>query len=100
MGRNLLQNDGRDIYLNFKKRKESFSYHFRSDLVVLVMTLITRNLSFDDGFMCSGGQHPRLLRLLIQKERLSRPSLCLTTFCRLVKIEIIKKLPKKLSILI
>ena len=26
-----------------------------------------RGLSFDDGFLCGGGQHPRLLRLLIQK---------------------------------
>ena len=33
---------------------------------------------------------------LFKKERLSRPSLCLTTFCRLVKIGI-KKLLKKLS---
>ena len=33
---------------------------------------------------------------LFKKERLSKPSLCLTTFCRLVKIGI-KKLPKKLS---
>ena len=64
---NLLQNDGRDIYLDFKKRKESFSYHFRSDLVAISNDFNNRGLSFDDGFLCSGGQHPRLLRLLIQK---------------------------------
>jgi type I restriction-modification system DNA methylase subunit len=64
---NLLQNDGRDIYLDFKKPKESFSYHFRNDLVAISNDFNNRGLSFDDGFLCSGGQHPRLLRLLIQK---------------------------------
>ena len=27
---NLVQNDGREIYLEFKKRKEAFGYHFRN----------------------------------------------------------------------
>ena len=64
---NLLQNDGREIYLDFKKRKEAFGYHFRDDCVRINNDFISRNLSFDDGFFCRGGQHPRLLRLLIQK---------------------------------
>ena len=64
---NLIQNDGREIYLDFKKRKESFGYHFRSDLVAINNDFNNRGLSFDDGFLCGGGQHPRLLRLLIQK---------------------------------
>ena len=64
---NLLQNDGREIYLDYKKRKEAFGYHFRSDLVAINNDFSKRGLSFDDGFLCSGGQHPRLLRLLIQK---------------------------------
>ena len=64
---NLLQNDGREIYLDFKKRKEAFGYHFRNDLVSISDDFNKRSLSFDGGFVCSGGQHPRLLRLLIQK---------------------------------
>ena len=53
--------------MDFKKRKESFSYHFRNDLVAISNDFNNRGLSFDDGFLCSGGQHPRLLRLLIQR---------------------------------
>ena len=65
---NLLQNDGRDVYLDYKKRKEAFAYHFKQDLGNIVSDFSRRNLSFDDGFLCSGGQHPRMLRLLIQKK--------------------------------
>jgi len=65
---NLLQNDGKDVYLDFKKRKEAFTYHFRNDLVRINNDFISNNLSFNDGFLCSNGQHPRLLRLLIQKK--------------------------------
>ena len=64
---NLLQNDGRDIYLYFKKRKASFSYHFRIDLVAIRNDFNNRGLSFDDGFICHNGQHPRLLLLHLQK---------------------------------
>ena len=28
----LLQNDGKVIYLDFKKRKEAFGFHFRNDI--------------------------------------------------------------------
>jgi len=64
---NLLQRDGRDVYLDFKKRKEAFAYHFRNDLVRINNDFMSNNLSFDDGFVCRNGQHPRLLRLLLQK---------------------------------
>ena len=64
---NLLQNDGKDVYLDFKKRKEAFGYHFRDDCLRINDDFSSRRLSFDDGFLCSSGQHPRLLRLLIQK---------------------------------
>ena len=64
---NLIQNDGREIYLEFKKRKEAFGYHFRNDLVAIANDFSNRRLSFDDGFLCNSGQHPRLLRLLIQR---------------------------------
>ena len=64
---NLLQNDGREIYLNYKKVKDNFRYHFRNDLNNIVNDFSSKRISFDDGFVCSGGQHPRLLRLLIQR---------------------------------
>jgi len=65
---NLLENDGKDVYLDFKKRKESFSYNFRSDCVHINDDFIRNNLTFDNGFKSSDGQHPRFLRLLLQKK--------------------------------
>ena len=64
---NLLQNDGRDVYLDYKKRKDAFAYHFRADCLSINDDFVRNNLSFDDGFVCHNGQHPRLLRLLLQK---------------------------------
>ena len=63
---NLLQNDGRETYLNYKKIKDNFKYHFRNEFANIVNDFSTK-ISFDDGFICSNGQHPRLLRLLIQR---------------------------------
>jgi len=63
---NLLSNDGKDVYLAYKKRKESFIYHFRGDCNNVHNDFGKRGLSFDDGFAVSMGQHPRMLRLLIQ----------------------------------
>jgi len=82
---NLIQNDGREIYLDFKKRKESFGYHFRSDLVAINNDFNNRGLSFDDGFLCSGGQHPRLLRLLIQKRASFQTIVALNYFLSFTK---------------
>ena len=64
---NLLENDGREIYLNYKKVKDNFNYHFRNDIVNIVNDFSSKRISFDDGFICHNGQHPRLLRLLIQR---------------------------------
>jgi len=82
---NLIQNDGREIYLDFKKRKESFGYHFRSDLVAINNDFNNRGLSFDDGFLCGGGQHPRLLRLLIQKRASFQTIVALNHFLSFTK---------------
>jgi len=65
---NLLQRDGKDVFLDYKKRKESFIYHFRSDCTSIANDFHARGISFDDGFLCRSGQHPRFLRLLIQKK--------------------------------
>jgi hypothetical protein len=64
---NLIRNDGREVYLDYKKRKEAFDYYFRNDLVRISDELVRHNIRFDDVFVCSNGQHPRLLRLLLQK---------------------------------
>jgi len=77
---NLLQKDGRDVYLDFKKRKEAFAYHFRNDCLRINDDFISNNLSFDDGFLCTNGQHPRLLRLLIQKRASQQTIIVLDNF--------------------
>ena len=64
----LLRNDGQDIYLDYKKRKESFGYHFRNDLVCISDVISADNIRFDDVFNVYNGQHPRVLRLLLQKK--------------------------------
>ena len=64
----LLRNDGQDIYLDYKKRKESFGYHFRNDLVCISDVIYADNIRFDDVFNVYNGQHPRVLRLLLQKK--------------------------------
>ena len=65
---NLLANDGRDVYLDYKKRKEAFAYHFKQECGTIVSDLGRRNISFNDGFIPPNGQHPRILRLLIQRK--------------------------------
>jgi hypothetical protein len=66
-----------------------------TDCVRINDDFLSNNISFDDGFLCTNGQHPRLLRLLIQKRASQQTALCLTTFYRLVRIGV-KKLPRKL----
>ena len=65
---NLLANDGRDVYLDYKKRKEAFAYYFKQDCGNIASDFSRRNISFDDGFIPIRGQHPRVLRLLIQRK--------------------------------
>ena len=65
---NLLANDGKDVYLDYKKRKEAFAYHFKQDCGTIASDFGRRNISFNDGFIPPNGQHPRVLRLLIQRK--------------------------------
>ena len=65
---NLLANDGRDVYLDYKKRKEAFAYHFKQECGIIASDLGKRNILFNDGFIPPNGQHPRVLRLLIQRK--------------------------------
>ena len=93
---NLLENDGREIYLNYKKVKDNFNYHFRNDFVNILNDFSSKRISFDDGFVYNNGQHPRLLRLLIQKSVFPNLHCALTKSYRLSKIGI-NKLKKILS---
>ena len=82
---NLLANDGRGVYLDYKKRKESFIYHFKQDCGTIVSDFSRRSISFDDGFLCPNGQHPRILRLLIQKKISYQTAVVLNHFLGFVK---------------
>ena len=62
----LLSNEGSENYAKFRKYKESIRYHFRNDCLSILNDFSSRRISFDDGFRVVGGQHPRILRLLIQ----------------------------------
>ena len=65
---NLISDEGADEYNKFRKYKESIGYHFRNDCVYISDDFNRRNISFDNGFGVHNGQHPRALRLLIQKK--------------------------------
>jgi len=82
---NLLENDGRDVYLDYRKRKEAFTYHFRNDCILVRNDFTARGLSFDNGFLAIDGQHPRLLRLLIQKKLAIQTAVVFDHFLSFVK---------------
>ena len=65
---NLLNNDGHENYLTWTKYKNGVGYHFRNDCVSIRNDLDNKSLLFDDGFNVVGGQHPRILRLYLQKK--------------------------------
>ena len=61
----LVRSDGDTIYNKWRKYNESFSYNFRNDCVYVSNAIIADNVRFDDVFNVVGGQHPRMLRLLL-----------------------------------
>ena len=82
---NLLANDGRDVYLDYKKRKEAFAYHFKQECGTIASALGRRNISFNDGFIPPNGQHPRILRLLIQRKISFQTTVVLDHFLNFTK---------------
>ena len=82
---NLLANDGRDVYLDYKKRKEAFAYYFKQDCGTIVSDFTRRNILFNDGFSVPDGQHPRVLRLLIQKKISYQTAVVLNHFLNFTK---------------
>ena len=65
---NILDNEGSQNYAKYRKYKESLDYHFRNDCSNIRNDFSNRSISFDDGLLVHNGQHPRLLRLLIQRK--------------------------------
>ena len=82
---NLLANDGRDVYLDYKKRKEAFAYHFKQECGIIASDLGKRNILFNDGFIPPNGQHPRVLRLLIQRKISYQTTIVLNHFLNFIK---------------
>lgn len=65
---NLLEKDGKTIYLNYRKYSDSVNYHFRGDCTNINADFVSHSFSFDDGLSAVRGQHPRLLKLLLSKK--------------------------------
>ena len=61
----LVRADGDTIYNKWRKYNESFSYNFRNDCNVVNSIINDNGIRFDDVFSVAGGQHPRMLRLLL-----------------------------------
>ena len=84
---NLLQNDGRETYLNYRKIKDNFKYHFRNEFTNIVNDFSTKRfLLMMVSYAVMDNIHDFYV-YLFKGERLSRPSLCLTKCYRLSKIE-------------
>jgi len=66
--KNLLENDGKEQFLAYRKYNSAFAYHFKSDCSFIVSDFSRRGIRFNDGLLCNNGQHPRFLQLLIQKK--------------------------------
>ena len=66
--KSLLENDGKGNYLEYRKYKESVSYHFRSDCSLLYDYIGGDMARFNDVLLVHNGQHPTMLRLLLQRK--------------------------------
>ena len=83
---NLINNEGTENYTRYRKYKEAFGYHFRNDCVSILHDFSRRGISFNDGFSVSNGQHPRVLRLLIQKKIHIQTAIVLDTILSFSKV--------------
>ncbi len=81
----VLEDEYNKTFLQFRKYKESVNYHFRSDCSLLNDRFISDGISFNDGFVSHNGQHPRVLRLLIQRKISYQTAVVLDHFLGFVK---------------
>jgi len=66
--KSLLENDGKGNYLEYKKYQNAVGYHFRNDCSLLNDRIGRDMVRFNDVLLVSNGQHPTMLRLLIQRK--------------------------------
>ena len=83
---NILDNEGSQNYAKYRKYKESLDYHFRNDCNNIRNDFSNRGISFDDGFLVTNGQHPRILRLLIQRKIHIQTAVILNTILSFSKV--------------
>ena len=83
---NVINNEGAENFTKYRKYKDGFDYHFRNDCVSIRNDLDNKSISFDGGFDVVGGQHPRVLRLLIRKKIHLQTSIILDTVLSFSKI--------------
>ena len=83
---NLINNEGTENYTRYKRYKDAFEYHFRNDCVSILNDFGNRGISFDDGFFVHSGQHPRVLRLHIQRKIHIQTTIILDTILSFSKV--------------
>jgi len=64
----IVRTNGDQIYEQYKLRRESITYSFRSDLVHIDNALNGNSISFDDYFSVVNGQHNGVIKQLIGKK--------------------------------
>jgi hypothetical protein len=83
---NVLNNEGAENYTKYRKYKESFEYHFRNDCVAIRNDFDNKSILFNDGFHVHSGQHPRVLRLHIQRKIHIQTTIILDTILSFSKV--------------
>lgn len=69
-----LNEDAERHFLEWQGRIQSLDYIFQSDCEKILTHIEKKEISFNDTFSCAPGEHPVLLRLVLNK------SICLETF--------------------
>ena len=82
----VINNEGAENYTKYRKYKDGFDYHFRNDCVAIRNDLDNRSISFNDSFDVVSGQHPRILRLLLQKKIHLQTTIILDTVLSFSKV--------------
>jgi hypothetical protein len=82
----VINNEGAENYTKYRKYKDNFDYHFRNDCVAIRNELDNKSILFNDGFNVVGGQHPRILRLLLRKKIHLQTAIILDTILSFSKV--------------
>jgi hypothetical protein len=59
--RDILEEEGQNRYLNWKKRMDSLGYIFKSDINIMLD-------EYEDNFVVRDGQHPHIMTMMLQKK--------------------------------